>query len=60
MMANLVELWTGLQALTATRPWLFAVVVIAVMITEGLIIALTLEGALRLFVGSRQRFTRSK
>ena len=59
-MANLVELWTALQALIATRPWLFAVIVIAVMIAEGLVIALALEGAFRLCAGSRQRFNRSK
>lgn len=59
-MANLAELWTTLQVLTTTRPWLLATIVIAVMIGEGLVIAIALEGALRLFSGSRRRFTRSK
>lgn len=56
----MAELWTSLQALITTRPWLFGVIVIAVMIAEGLLIALALEGALRLFAGSWYRSTRSK
>ena len=59
-MAQLAELWAAFQSLTTTRPWLFAVIVIAVMIVEGLVIALALDGAFRLFASSRQRFRRSK
>ena len=53
-MAHFAELWAVIQAFATTRPGVFAAIVVAVMIGEGLVIALTLEGVFRLIFGSRR------
>ena len=53
-MAHFIEPWAAIQAFATTRPGLFAISVVAVMVSEGLIIALALEGVFRLVVGLRR------
>ena len=57
-MAYIVELWNSTASLFHSRPWLVGAVVLSVMVMEGLVLALTLEGAVKIFTTSTRRFKR--
>ena len=57
-MAYIVELWNSTVNLFHSQPWLVGTVVLSVMVMEGLVLALTLESALKIFTTSTRRFKR--